>query len=481
MSIRRVSEIDVDLRENDKHNDSIQAEMSQLLKSAGFPGGLTEDVLDPAADKLTEGQTTAMSRYTSAIERLAEERDALRAERLASDRFWSAMANPRAVEGPSDAARFTPKGHPMIASNASRTDYQSAALRAIEAARLAPSAADRLDLVVRSEPTSAHARYIAAVSDPAYFDAFGAIMADQKAAAIELGPEERAAVREARNASAGLRLALGEDPGGLSTGWPLPMQIDPTLIITGDGSRNPLRRLATVRTIVGKTLTVVTAAQVSAGYGAEGTDVTEVTPSPTPVKLTAERGTAFVRLTFELVEDLVGATGEVMRLFSDARDNLEAQKFCIGTGSDEPEGIVTGLTPFDAAPSTPGDLYAVQADLGPRYQGGASWLANLAVLNAIGQYVAQADPTNAAIFNAAGDLLRKPVNEANYMPSGDLIYGDIRAGFTIVDRLGMSVEPTGVTFNIATGLPDGHRGFLALWRSGSGVTDADALRLLAGA
>jgi HK97 family phage major capsid protein len=482
MPIRRVSEVDADLADNTKRITSIETEASQVLIANGFPKGLDDD-LDAARDKFSDGLNLAMEHYSAGRDRLIAERDALRAERATRLQIEAAMAaGGRQVEGPdSGSLAGLTKGRTMNAFTTGRGDYQAAALRAIETLRLAPSAADRLDAVIRAEPTSAHARYIAAVSDPAYADAWGQIMRDSRAASIELGPEERAAVREARAAASALRLALGEDPGGLSTGWPLPAQIDPTLILTGDGSSNPLRRLATVRTIAGKTLTVVTAAQVAAGYGAEGTDVAEITPTPTPVKLQAERGAAFVRLTFELLGDLAGATGEIARLFSDARDNLEAEKFVVGTGSDEPFGIVAGLTPFDGAPAAVADLIACQGDLAARYQGNATWLANLVVLNSIGQYVAEADASNAKIIDAAGRLLRRPQEEASFMPTGDLIYGDIRAGFTIVDRLGMSVEPTGVTFNISTGLPDGNRGFLALWRSGSGVVDADALRLLAGA
>ncbi|MGD0247808.1 MAG: phage major capsid protein [Candidatus Limnocylindrales bacterium] len=481
MPYRRISEIDELLAVNATHIDSIEAEASQVLKANGFPLGLDDD-LDAARDKLPDGPQEALTRYADGRDKLIAERNALRAERLTRVQIEAAMAagGPQ-VEGPNDHLPNFTKGRPMNALTTGRGDYQAAALRALEAARLAPSAGDRLDAVIRAEPTSAHARYLAAVADPAYAEAFAAIMADSRAASIELGPDERAATREARAAATGLRLALGEDPGGLSTGWPLPLQVDPTLIMTGDGSSNPLRRLATVRTIASKTLTIVTAAQVAAGYGAEGTDVAEITPAPTPVKLQAERGGAFVRLTFEQLGDFAGSTGEIARLFGDARDNLEAQKFIIGTGSDEPLGIVAGLTPFDGAPATVADLIACQGDLGARYQNGASWLANLAVLNGIGQYVAEADASNAKIIDANGNLLRKRVNEASFMPAGDLIYGDIRAGFCIVDRLGMSVEPTGPTFNISTGLPDGNRGFLAIWRSGSAVVDADALRLLAGA
>jgi HK97 family phage major capsid protein len=440
-------------------------------------------------DGSTAGRETALERYRVGTEAAMTERDALRGAleeareaHLVARRadIGEMVKNGRAVAvGP-----FQPivRSSPVINFAAAGPDQlRAAAFSAIEHGGLLPAAQDRLDRVIRSEPTPAHARYIAAVGSGTYLAAFGALMRDKDRAAIELTSEERTAVREARDAQSLLMFALGSDPGGLSTGWPLPMQIDPTITVTGDGAANPLRRLATVRTIAGKTLTVASAAQVAAGYGAEGSDVAEVTPSPTPTKLTAERGAAFVRLTYELLSDFQGATGEIGKLFSDARDNLEAQKFCVGTGSDEPFGIIAGLTPFDGAVAAVADLLAVQADLGARYQAGASWLAPLAVLNAIGQYVAAADTSNAPIIDAAGNLLRKPMNEASFMTAGDLIYGNLKAGFTIVDRLGMAVESTGATFNPSTGVPDGSRGFLALWRSGSGVTDADALRLLAGA
>ena len=143
----------------------------------------------------------------------------------------------------------------------------------------------------------------------------------------------------------------------------------------------PLRALANVRTIIGKQVSVVTAAQVVAAYGAEGSDVAEVTPDPTPVEVKAERGGAFVRLTFELLADLPASVGEVGRLLTDAKDNLEAEKFAVGLGTNEPEGIVAGLTPFDAAPTAVADYIAAQDDLGARYQANARWLMPISEIN----------------------------------------------------------------------------------------------------
>ncbi len=385
--------------------------------------------------------------------------------------------NPAAQPG---TTRRTPAMPNVLRSGG---DLQATALRALEretkAGTLSAPAAERLERVVRIEDQPAHARYLAAVSDPLYGQAWAAVMASPDRAAIELTTEERAALREGRMAHAGLdkMFALGSDPGGGGSGWPLPIQVDPSLIIFGDGAVDPLRQLATVHTLVSKEKIIVTVEEVVAGYGAEGTDATEVTPTPGPVTIKAERGTAFVRLTFELLDDFTSAARDIARLFADARRNVEAEKFALGSGTNEPFGLITSLTPTDVAPTAVADYTDAQAALAPRYQGNARWLMDLASRNAVDQLVAEADASAAKITDAAGNILHKPWHELSFA-HGNIVYGDVRAGFHIGDRLGMSVEPTGVTFNKSTGLPDGNRGFLAIWRSGSVVAIPEALVLL---
>lgn len=481
---RSLRDINADLLALDAREERLFAEAGANRAGPGAREAHDQG-LEAAEDYLASlpaGRREADARYFTGWRKIEDERAALRAEEQAMrDQVASAfMAGGRHIEA---ERPITPKGNTMTIDS-HRSAVQSAALRTIDAAKdISPAAASRLEHIVRVEPMPAHARYLAAVGDPDYFSAWAAIVASPERAAIELNGEERAAVREARDAFASMNLALGGDPGGIiGTGYPLPLAVDPTLIITGDGSLNPFRNVATQRTIVAKQLQVVTAAQVTASYGAEGSDAAEVSPDPAGVTLTAQRGTAFVRLTYELVADLAGAASEVARLFADAKDNLEATKFALGTGTNEPQGIVTGIEldagPFDDPPATVADFVAVQEDLGPRYQARARWLMTIAGLNGASQLVAEADDTNAKIMDAAGNLLRKPVTEVPTLGSGRTIYGDIGAGFAIVDRLGMSVEPTGVTFNKTTGVPDGSRGFLAIWRSGSGLVDGNAVRLL---
>jgi len=165
---------------------------------------------------------------------------------------------------------------------------------------------------------------------------------------------------------------------------------------------------------------------------------------------------------------------ELARVFQDAKDNLEAESFISGSGADEPIGLIVGLPADDTAPAAVADFIAQQNALGARYQANARWLMNLGALNAAGQIVAAADASDAPIFDAAGNLLRKPVSEASYMNSTDVIYGDFRAGYAVVDRLGMSVEVVAHVFD-GSGNLRGVRGLLAVWRSGGAVINANAL------
>jgi hypothetical protein len=80
-------------------------------------------------------------------------------------------------------------------------------------------------------------------------------------------------------------------------------------------------------------------------------------------------------------------------------------------------------------------------------------------------------------------ILGKPYRETSTLDattgSGDhpLVYGDIRAGFRIVDRVGLSVELIPHLFG-SNQRPIGVRGLYAYWRTGSTVQVPNALRVL---
>ena len=59
-----------------------------------------------------------------------------------------------------------------------------------------------------------------------------------------------------------------------------------------------------------------------------------------------------------------------------------------------------------------------------------------------------------------------------------MIFGDIREGYTIVDRVGMSVELIPNLFGGTNNYPNGMRGLYAYWRNGAAVVNSSALATL---
>jgi HK97 family phage major capsid protein len=59
-----------------------------------------------------------------------------------------------------------------------------------------------------------------------------------------------------------------------------------------------------------------------------------------------------------------------------------------------------------------------------------------------------------------------------------ILLGDFKAGYVIVDRVGLSVELVPHLFATANNRPSGQRGFYAHWRTGAEVVNANAIKVL---
>src|SRR5690606_22527890 len=77
---------------------------------------------------------------------------------------------------------------------------------------------------------------------------------------------------EERQALVRAAQSLGTDAGG---GYAVPFQLDPTVMLTSAGVRNPIRELARVETIVGKEWQGVTSAGTTVSRGAEASTAPE--------------------------------------------------------------------------------------------------------------------------------------------------------------------------------------------------------------
>jgi HK97 family phage major capsid protein len=361
---------------------------------------------------------------------------------------------------------------------------RSQACRAIEAGAFAKDAhRERAEELVRTLPVDAAVRVLATAS-PTYERAFGKLIQDPSG--ISLTHDER----EVFTRAASLTTTAG--------GFAVPVIIDPTLILTSDGSANPFRQISRVVPITNDKWKGVSTAGVTAAFSAEGSAITEGSPTLAQPTITAHRAHAQINYSFEIGMDYPGFTSDMLLLLQDAKDTLEATKHAVGAGdgSNEPVGIVTALAGTASEINVAGaegvfaatDLYAVEEALGPRFRPNASWVANKSIYNRIRQFDANG---GAALWERLGaampsQLLGYNAYEASAMDgSWDVsatatnyiaILGDFR-NYVIVDRVGMSVETVQHVVN-GDGKLTGQRGLLAWWRTGADSVNDAAFTIL---
>lgn len=369
-------------------------------------------------------------------------------------------------------------------------EARSEALRAIEqhGDELTPKAGDRLTEVIDRDKFGLDAAYIAAISAPAYERAFSKKLSGVNGAEDVLEADESAAMLAVGRAMSARAMAVGEGKLG---GYAVPLTIDPTVLLTNDGAINPLRDLATTTTINTTHWRGVSSAGVKAVFAAEATESEDGSPELGAPEITPERASIWVPFSIEVGQDWGGLSGELQKLFADAKSVKEAETFSIGEGKNNiPEGLITGATKLVETATKEvvkiADVYSLQEALAPRWQPKATWLAANAVANQIHRFVAQGDTSNARIMSDARDeILGKPFREVSTMSVKSttkkervLAYGDVASAFRIVDRIGMSVELVPLVFG-EEGAPSGQRGLYAWFRVGSKVIVPEAVQVLA--
>lgn len=327
------------------------------------------------------------------------------------------------------------------------------------------------------------ARYILEHGSPEYHEAFQDYLENPA-----LGPHQ------GRNERAALSLT------GANGGVLVPFTLDPTVILTNNGATNPFRAIASQVSITTDDWNGVTSAGVTAEWIAEATEVADASPTFTQPSITVHKADAYIQASLEVVADS-GVSGEISMLISDAKDRLEATAFVTGTGSGQPEGIVTALNlvtasrvagssgAAGAADFVVADVYALSDNLPPRYRANSSWLAEHAVYNDIRQFATGSGPTHAFWADLGVDtpsqLLGRPVYESSAMDntivsgSNDniLILGDFRQGYKIVDRMGLELVYNPLVLG-SNRRPTGEVAWVAFWRVGAGDVDANAFRML---
>jgi HK97 family phage major capsid protein/HK97 family phage prohead protease len=335
------------------------------------------------------------------------------------------------------------------------------------------------------------AKRMVATGSPAYERAFGKAMKYGSTNALNLA--DHAALEEAR------AIAIGSDAAG---NFAVPFQLDPTLVHLGAGYVSPIRQLAKVVQLYGKEYQTLTISQIAVYRALEAAAAVDSSPTLAQAVLRVNKVHGFVPFSMEADEDWNGMRTEIFSLLQEAKDREEALAFMFGNGTaPNPQGLLTGLTNTVAAGSglkiTAADIYKLMEALPVEFEQNASFVATKATYNKIRQM----DNTTAGKNSASiwgpdleqgkpARLLDTPTYRVTDAASpvmdfvnGNkvLIYGDIRKAFTILDRIGMSVELIPMLFttpSLGAALPTGQRGFYAHWRNNSKVVDANAARVL---
>jgi HK97 family phage major capsid protein len=322
------------------------------------------------------------------------------------------------------------------------------------------------------------ARMCLATSSPEYMRAWSKLA---RGKGHMVTPEEQQALERA--------MSLTDNQGG----YLVPFQLDPTVIITSNGSINQIRQVARQVVATGDVWNGVSAGAVSWRWAAEGSEAGDNAPAFGQPSVPVWKADGFVPISIEAMDDADNVTTEVGRLLAFGKDTLEAAAFINGTGSGQPTGIVTALTGTSSIVTSTttdtfasGDVYKTDTALPGRYRPNAAWLANRGIYNAIRQFDS-AGGSN--LWERIGAdvppmLLGRKALEAEDMDgvvnatqdNYVAVYGDFD-NYVIADRIGMSIEflPHLVGANRR---PTGQRGWYAWYRVGADSVNDGAFRML---
>lgn len=399
---------------------------------------------------------------------------------------------PKAVQSAIASAAFTAHDDPFgDIRRMSIPEARDRALRTLDdrnaAAHLRSDQKDEVERQIRKSTDIA--RRILVTENDEYRSAWMRMVTDPNAVAT-LTDEERQALRsyaEYRAASEGTATA-----GGLG----VPVFIDPSIIMTAQGTDNPFLQLARSVDVNTNTWKGVSSAGVSWSFDTEGNEVSDDAPTLAQPAVTVFMARGFIPYSIEVGQDYPGFADEMNTLLASGYDELLVSKLTAGTGTNEPQGILTALsanTNVRVAVTTAGsigapDPYKVWQALPQRFRRKASWLMSVGTNDAVRQ-LGTANVYHAYTVNLpegwADSLFRRGVYESPYMPDpttsttqtiGLAVVGDF-SNYVIARRGGMSVE---LIQNLvgANHRPTGQRGWFAYSRIGGGSANDLGFRLL---
>jgi HK97 family phage major capsid protein len=287
-----------------------------------------------------------------------------------------------------------------------------------------------------------------------------------------------------------------------SGGYGIPVFIDPSIILTAQGSGNPFLSIARQVTVSTNRWKGISSAGVSWAFQTEAAAATDNSPTLAQPSVDVHMARGFIPYSIEVGMDYPAFASEMSRLLAEGYDELLVDKFTRGSGTGEPMGILTVLSAnasvrvkvATAGAINSQDPYNVWKVLGQRFRRNASWLMSVGANTGVRQLGA-ANVFHGYTVNLpegwADQLMGRPVYEDPYMPDtttttastiGVAVVGDF-SNFVVARNGGMSVELVPQLFQQVTAgsgpaVPTGQRGWFAYSRIGSNSVNDLAFRLL---
>lgn len=463
------------------------------------------EILDRADDGLAPDEESRLEEIRSEIDRLGKRKRQV-------ESIWRAAQNPANVTHGTSHDR-DPLADPRDRHTTStfdnpwqveRTMFGPAAVpedvyaRSLSAIERVAGMSDEQRQVATKKIEAAHARgddgvaaLVLATTSPEYVSAFSRWMRNEQ----DLwSREELDAVRRVRDLERAMN--VGTDASG---GFLVPESMDPSLIIDDSGDINPVRQLARTVTVSTRSSIFLTSTAVTASYDGEATEVSDDSVTLSEVEITAHKGQAFIPFSIELglTSNL---TAQLARLFTDGKEQIEAEKFVLGTGdaANEPRGFIDALSGSASEINSNttdtfalSDVYDLDEELPPRYttpRSRVAWAAHKKIY----QQMREAGGSNLDDFwvgleNARPNMLlgyqAMEVSDMDGTINANnenrvLVLANWRDFFGIVDRIGMRIESVPHVFGTTNNRPLGQRGAYAFWMSGSDRLVLDAARAL---
>lgn len=472
-----------------KYLEILRAKLAELNETRTAALAELEAIPAKAVDENRSMEDAEQSAFDECRTRVADidtQADELRqriSELEAIDARTSAVAEHPEVH----IVRKTDPEDVLNRASATPAEVRSAIMRTIEDHDLEPEHASGIEKLVRKHAGERDgegrdwAKNILARSTPLYERAFGKYLSSGGQLVALDADEQRAIV-------------VGTNTSG---GFLLPTVIDPTLLLTNNGTDNAIRQISRVVTLTGDSnaLYVPSSAGVTASWDPELTEVSDDSPAVARNSIPIHKGAAFIMASIEATQDLGVLVDSLRMLFADAKDRLEGAAFATGSGSDQPTGIFTALdantnvelTTTTAATVGAVDIHSVYRSLPVRWRSNGTWLMNPLWNLGIKTLGSQTSDSIGDIRDGTtGRLLGRPVVEAEDAPAvttttaldNVLVFGDFR-NYVIAQKPGsMAVEYIPHIFGTTNNRPIGARGWYAYWRTGADSVNDLAFRLL---